>query len=74
MMHMIKYTFTSPISRTEVAALAIRHWPMPCVIEIRNEIPHRSDGSRFLQVKTGRKYVKPFKWFKFNRARKATSK
>ena len=25
-------------------------------------------------VLAGRRYVKPFKWFKFNRARKATSK
>ncbi len=32
------------------------------------------DASRRHDALARRKYVKPFKWFKFNRARKATAK
>ena len=32
------------------------------------------DASRRHDAMARRKYVKPFKWFKFNRARKATAK
>ena len=38
-MHMILHTFTHPLTNTEVAALAIRHWPMPCVIKILRQQP-----------------------------------
>lgn len=42
MMHMILHTFTHPLTNTEVAALAIRHWPMPCVIKILSQQPSDS--------------------------------
>ncbi len=46
MMHMILHTFTHPLTNTEVAALAIRHWPMPCVIKIikPNPLSYYLDG------------------------------
>ena len=34
----------------------------------------RRDPPRLHAAMARRKYVKPFKWFKFNRARKATAK
>ena len=74
MMHMTKYTFIRPLSHSEVVALATRHWPMPCAIEIRHPIPQCWDWSYMNSKQIGRKYTKPFKWFKFNRARKATAK
>ena len=43
MMHMIKHTFISPLSNTEVVALAISHWPMPCVISIVKEVQYDAD-------------------------------
>lgn len=73
-MHMTKYTFIRPLSHSEVVALATRHWPMPCAIEIRHPIVYGKDWSYMNSKQSGRKYTKPFKWFKFNRARKATAK
>lgn len=37
-------------------------------------IPGMRDASRKHDAMARRKYVKPFKWFKFNRARRATAK
>lgn len=36
MIPLIKHTFTHPITHSETVALAMRHWPMPCVIEIKD--------------------------------------
>lgn len=36
MIPLIKHTFTHPITHSEIVALAMRHWPMPCVIEIKD--------------------------------------
>ena len=33
---MTKCTFTRPLKHSEIVALAIRSWPMPCVIEIKD--------------------------------------
>ena len=41
MMHMTKCTFTRPLKHSEIVALAIRHWPMPCVVCIVT--PHPMD-------------------------------
>lgn len=35
MIPLIKHTFTHPITHSETVALAMRYWPMPCVIEIK---------------------------------------
>lgn len=77
---MIKYTFTESPSPSEVVALTVRSFPMPCVIDVVPEIP---DFMRYSGIRNAakrhdalaiRKYAKPFKWFKFNRARKSTAK
>ena len=73
-MHMTKYTFTRPLAHSEVVALATRHWPMPCAISIVKPDPFPQKRLRPYHNQAGRRYTKPFKWFKFNRARKATAK
>ena len=49
MIPLIKHTFIHPITHSETVALAMRHWPMPCMIEIRmptNEgIPSYANGT-----------------------------
>ena len=76
----IKYTFTEPPSLSKVVALIVRSFTKPCIIDVVPEIP---DFMRYSGIRNAakrhdalarRKYVKPFKWFKFNRARKATAK
>lgn len=71
---MIKYTFTRPLSHPETVALATRSYPIPCVISIVHPIPAHHAWFYMYNEPIGRKYAKPFKWFKFNRARKATAK
>ena len=71
---MMKYTFTCRLTHAETVALAVRSYPMPCVISFVRSIPaHHAWFYRYNEP-IGHKYVKPFKWFKFNRARKATAK
>lgn len=41
---------------------------------LRDTLDGTRDASRRHDAMARRKYVKPFKWFKFNRARKATAK
>ena len=77
---MIKYTFTEQPTPSEVIVLAAHSFPMLCVIDVVPETPvfMRCSGIREAakrhDVLARRKYAKPFKWFKFNRARKATAK
>ena len=77
---MIKYTFTEQPTPLEVIVLAARSFPMLCVIDVVPETPAFMrcsgirDAAKRHDVLARRKYAKPFKWFKFNRARKATAK
>ena len=43
MRHMTKYTFTRPLTHSEIVALAIRSWPMPCGISIVKPLPFDPD-------------------------------
>jgi hypothetical protein len=80
MKQMIKYTFTEQPTPPEVIVLAARSFPMLCVIDVVPETPvfmrcsGIRDAAKRHDVLARRKYAKPFKWFKFNRARKATAK
>ena len=80
MKQMIKYTFTEQPTPSEVIVLAAHSFPMLCVIDVVPETPvfmrcsGIRDAAKRHDVLARRKYAKPFKWFKFNRARKATAK
>ena len=67
MMHMTGYTFTFPLKHSEIVALAIRNWPMPCVVRIIK--PHPIDQFCFSYVRNKSQFSKHNKR-KFNRSRR----
>lgn len=75
-----RYTFSRLPSNSEIVALAMFAWPKMCLITIAEEVPiflrECGDGKfrRFKDHSYKKKYRKPFKQFKFNRARKETAK
>lgn len=81
MMRMNKFTLTHNPSHSEIVALATFAWPKVCLVTIAEEVPiflRECGDGKFRRFKdrsyNKKKYRKPFKQFKFNRARKETTK
>ena len=77
-----RYTFSRLPSNSEIVALAMVSWPKVCLVTIVKDGPiflkDCGDG-KFRRFRdrphdNKKKYRKPFKQFKFNRARKETAK
>ena len=51
--------------------VAYQGWGWQCIVPKKSGVKLASERHDAL---ARRRYVKPFKWFKFNRARKATAK
>ena len=76
-----RYTFSRLPSNSEIVALAMFAWPKVCLVTIAEEVPiflRECGDGKFRRFKdrsyNKKKYRKPFKQFKFNRARKETTK
>ena len=72
MMRMTKFTLTHNPSHSEVVALAIRSWPMPCVIEVVKPIPYNTDWFYMYRERVVPKYMRRYlnKGIKRNHRRK----
>lgn len=62
-----------PVTMSEAALPEIDDPPLPPYL-VRLDLQGVREASMRHDALARRRYVKPFKWFKFNRARKATAK
>ena len=60
MMRLTKFTLMHKPSHSEVVALAIRSWPMPCVIEVVRPIPHSTDWFYMYRERVIPKYMRRY--------------